>query len=123
MKKMGKLALLLAIVALAFTMVGCDDWLLEMEYYTVDVSGRMIDAKDTTESTGKGLTETTVKLLNESGTQIASTTTTSTGYFSFSGLEPGSYTITGTKDTSENTAYAFLPYEFEVASTSNITGF
>jgi len=127
MKKISKLVFLIAIVGLIFTLAGCEEWLLEVdtEYYTVDISGRMIDAKDTTVSTGKGLDSVTVKLLDESGEEVPGVddyTTGSDGYFSFGGLEPGSYTITGTKSEIGTTAYAFLPYEFEVASTTNISG-
>ena len=72
MKKISKLVFLIAIVGLIFTLAGCEEWLLEVdtEYYTVDISGRMIDAKDTTVSTGKGLDSVTVKLLDESGEEV-----------------------------------------------------
>ena len=51
--------------------------------------------------TGAGVSGTTVKL---SGTATATTTTDGSGYYSFSGLDNGSYTVTPSK-----TGYSFSP--------------
>lgn len=44
-----------------------------------------------------GIPSVIINLLNASGEQIASTTTDSTGYYSFNGLIPGAYSISVTK--------------------------
>ena len=64
------------------------------DYVWEDVNGNGI--QDTGEP---GLSGVTVNLLNSSGTQLATTTTTGSGFYTFTSLVPGSYIIEVVKPT------------------------
>src|SRR6056297_1607680 len=96
MKKITKLSLLLLVVVLSFSMIGCD-WLLEEVASSLAApQGYVYNVK-----TGDPLSGVEVQLRDTSGTVKYTDTTSSSGYYTFSDVEYGTFELTAVDGASE----------------------